>query len=552
MTDSLPPPDPRPDGLEPDPPSPHAAGVIAIGTGCVAAALYVASLLPTVGFIDAPRYAAFVARMHLGVASIEHPLFVLLATPFTWLGIGDIAYRVNLASAAFGAMAVGVLAALLFRTTASHYAAWIGALAYATSYDHWWLSTETEVYTLQVLLLFGMLFLLIGRPMGRSPAPGRAAALLGLAVVNHQAALLWAFPALLYTASVVPREDRARALGRGCLGFFVGVAPYIALVGLRAHTDGWDVTWAAMTGGEFQSSFLAPIGFAGYARVVAFLVVITGYQFYPIHTAAWIGGFAHLHRADPRRSFLLIGIAALNAATVVLYDVPDRIYFYLPTFAILAIFLGEGLAAVDLGSRGWPNRRGRWFVLALLTLPVGGKIVHYQLADDFIGTVMGGEERVFDAIRERASGRFPILVPHIPGRNDLSYYTNPDKSDVIAARHYEAVLDAMPVDALLLDDWYHGYAIMADYYQGTLGLRPDVEVLRWFERWGGTPEERDEIATRVISEARNGRPVFLATSEYPSSTLIARLAAADCRCDSFGELEALRRVDCVAEGPDLR
>lgn len=552
MTKACPPPDPRPDGREPNPPPAHTARIIGFGTGAIAAVLYVASLLPTVGFIDAPRYAAFVARMHLGVASIEHPLFVLLAKPFTWLGVGDIAYRVNLASAAFGAVAVALLATLLFRTTASRYAAWVGALAYATSYDHWWLSTETEVYTLQIVLLFGMLLFLVGRPTGRTPAPGRAAALLGLAVVNHQSALLWALPALWYTANVVPAEDRARSIARGCLGFLVGVAPYLALVGLRTQTDGWDLTWNAMTGGEFQSSFLAPIGFAGYARVVAFFVVITGYQFYPFHTAAWFGGFKHLQRVDPRRSALLVGIALLNAIVVIAYDVPDRIYFYLPTFAILAVFLGEGLAMMDLRSRVWPNRKGRILVLAILTLPIGGKIIHYRLADDFIRTVMGGEEQVFDAIRERASGDYPILIPHIPGRDDLAYYTNPDKRDINAAEHYRAVLVAMPPDALLLDDWYHGYAIMADYFQGTLGIRSDVEIVRWFERWGGTPKERDDIAARVLAEARRGRPVFLATAEHPSSTLITRLENAGCRCIPFGELEALAQIDCVAEVPNLR
>jgi hypothetical protein len=525
--------------------------------------LYAVSLMPTVGFIDAPRYAAFVAHFHLGVASIEHPLFVIAAKPFTWLPWGDLAWRVNLATAFYGALAVALTALLVQRRTGSLYAAMVAALAFATSYDLWWLATEAEVYTLATALLLAALVALIGRPAGRGPAVGWAAFLLGLATVNHQAAIFALPPGIGYLAAITPRRDWGRALGRATLAFLLGVSPYLLLFAWRVVSDGWGETLHAAAGGEFQSSFLAPIGWRGYGRVLAFLVVITGYQFYPFHTAAWVvglwrglrGGGARrqgrgtdgageaLRRRQQAR--LLLGIAALNALFVVLYDVPDRIYFYLPSFAMLALFLGDGLALLQERARGW-RPAWRWGVLIFMTLPVCGKMVHYRVAADFVRVFMGGEEKLFAEIEARASGEYPILLPRIPGRDDLGYYTNPDKKRVDAAHHYAEVLAAAPAGALLIDDWYHGYAIMADYYQGVEGMRPDLEVVRWFQRWGGTAAEREALAARIMDEIEAGRAVLLASSQYPSSLLVERVEAAGHRLLPWAGIEDLWRVERAA------
>jgi len=515
--------------------------LLALAVGACALALYAASLLPTVGFIDAPRYTAFVHHFHLGVASIEHPLFVLAAKPFSWLPVGSLALRVNLACACFGATAVALSCLLILRASGSRYGAVVGALAFATSYDLWWLATETEVYTLEVALLFAALLFLVGRPAGRSPAPGRAAFVIGLATLNHQAALLVLPPLLLFAAGAVPAGERRRTLLRVAACFAAGLLPYAALFAAHALSEGWTATARAAGGGEFQSSFFAPIGVRGYARVVAFLVVITGYQFYPFHTAAWIGGWRHVARRDPRRVRLLTGIAGLNLLAVLAYDVPDRIYFYLPSFAILALFLGEGLAALSTATRRWPPWR-RLACLSFMALPVCGKIVHYRLADDFVRRFMGGEARLFAEIEARASADYPIILPRIPTRDDLAYYTNPDKSAVRAAEHYRRALHALPAGALVVDDWYHGYAIMADYFQGVEGVRPDVEVVRWFQRWGGSAAERDALARRLLAEIAAGREIFLASSQYPSSTLAERIVAAGHRLEPWAEVEDLRRV----------
>ena len=515
-------------------------GIAMIAGGC-AMALYVATLMPTVGFIDAPRYTAFVHRFHLGVASIEHPLYVLAAKPFASIPIGDLAYRVNLATAFFGAVAVALAALLILRGTGSRYAALVGALGFATSYDLWWLATEAEVYTLEIALLFASLLFVIGRPAGQPPAPARAVFFVGLATLNHQAALIALGPIVVYALSSLPAGERVRTLIRLGGAFAAGIAPYVLLFIGHTLAAGWAATAHAAAGGEFQSSFFAPIGVRGYARAVATLMIMTGYQFYPFHTAAWIAGSVHVARSDPRRAWLIAAIGVLNALVVLAYDVPDRIYFYLPSFAMLALFLGEGLAALERFTRK-KRRSLRSAILIFMALPVCGKIVHYRLADDFVGRFMGGEEQLFGQIEAKASVRYPIILPRIPTRDNLGYYSNPDKSEVRASEHYRRVLESLPPGALIIDDWYHGYAIMADYYQGVESVRTDVEVLRWFERWGGTTEERELLAEHVLNEIDAGRSLFLATNQYPSSTLIGRIVAAGHRIEPWADVEELNRV----------
>lgn len=509
---------------------------LALAVATAAMALYWASLLPTVGFVDAPRYCAFVHQNYLGVASIDHPLFILLAKPFSWLPWGDLGYRTNLASAFFGALAAGLTTLLVLRNTGNRYGGVVAGLAFATSYDLWWLSTEAEVYSLAVALLFAALLFLIGRPAGRTPAPGRAFFLAGLAVVNHQAAIFALPPMALYLWRLSPAEDRRRALLTATGALTLGFAPYVLLFLGHGVADGWSPTIHQMTGGEFQSALLAPLGLRGYARVLGFLIVITGYQFYPFHTLVWIIGALHLWRRDPRRTLLLGGVAGLNALFVVLYDVPDRIFFYLPSFAICALFLGEGLALVDRTTRRG-NRWARRLLLVMLTLPVFGKMLHYRLAADFIRVWLGGETALFDRIEAEASGDFPLILPRIPGRDDLAYYINPDKKGIRAAEKYRHLLERAPAGALVVDDWYHGYAVMHDYYQGIYGVRPDVDVVRWFERWGGTPAERDAKATEIIAALESGRPVLVATDQYPSSTLRDRLEDCGHHLEAFEALE---------------
>ena len=150
-------------------------GVCVLGAAC---ALYVKTLAPTVSFFDSGELIAAAAT--LGVAHPPgYPLYVLLGWLFSHLPLGAAAYRLNLMSACFGALAALMAYSLTYlllteRTRpASHDGnpdpermlqpvfAMIAGLTFAYSLTHWRQSVVAEVYALNAFLCGLILVLLL-------------------------------------------------------------------------------------------------------------------------------------------------------------------------------------------------------------------------------------------------------------------------------------------------------------------------------------------------------------------------------------------------------
>jgi hypothetical protein len=86
--------------------------VCAVLVFVVALAVYIATLAPTVTFVDSGEL--IVAAKYLGVAHPPGtPLYVLLAHMFTLAPLGNIALRVNFASALFATLAAAMMSLLV-------------------------------------------------------------------------------------------------------------------------------------------------------------------------------------------------------------------------------------------------------------------------------------------------------------------------------------------------------------------------------------------------------------------------------------------------------
>jgi hypothetical protein len=122
-------------------------------------------------------------------------------------------------------------------------------------------------------------------------------------------------------------------------------------------------------------------------------------------------------------------------------------------------------------------------------------------------------------------------------------------------------LETLPQQAIILDDWLHGYGIMRDYFQGVLGVRPDITVYGWYpaDVIGRDPAAQDRmlifiehnfglafpdagyghgldrVANYVQAQVRAGRPVYVATTEYSLSALLDRLQGAGLEIRPEGE-----------------
>src|SRR5205823_13993109 len=119
---------------------------------------YLATLTPTIAWGDSPELVS--AAYQLGIPHpTGYPLFMLLGhLAIRILPWGDAAYRMNLLSALFGALAVGIAHRLVGRVTGSMFAAWVAALALALAPLFWSQAVIAEVYALSALLVLCLLY----------------------------------------------------------------------------------------------------------------------------------------------------------------------------------------------------------------------------------------------------------------------------------------------------------------------------------------------------------------------------------------------------------
>jgi Na+-transporting NADH:ubiquinone oxidoreductase subunit NqrA len=88
-----------------------AVSLAGLGVFLLVFALYLRTLSPTVLYLQDPKLLdAVMVQMQVAVLGITHPTgyptYLMLTHLFTYLPIGDVAYRVNLGSAFYAALAV--------------------------------------------------------------------------------------------------------------------------------------------------------------------------------------------------------------------------------------------------------------------------------------------------------------------------------------------------------------------------------------------------------------------------------------------------------------
>ncbi len=107
--------------------------------------VYLLTLSPTVYLGDSGELSA--AAFCLGVPhGSGYPLYVLLGKGFCLIPFGNVGFRMNLMSAVFGVMTVGVVYSLIWRMSGSKVGAWVGGGVLAFIPVFWWQTVAAEVY----------------------------------------------------------------------------------------------------------------------------------------------------------------------------------------------------------------------------------------------------------------------------------------------------------------------------------------------------------------------------------------------------------------------
>jgi hypothetical protein len=350
--------------------------------------LYLSTLAPSVVTLFDDSLEFQLITYQLGIAHpTGYPLYTLLGKLFTFLPIGNVAYRVNLLSAFFGAATLALLYLLILQMTApkngrleewkvgkmeglqpsnlpilkpswpAHLGGVIGAALFAVSPIFWQQATVAEIYTLNAffvvtLLLVASLLSLKGRGWGWVLW---LAFLFGLALTHHRTILLL-IPSLgLYLyLNQNPGFLKKPGFYKTLLFYILlGLAPlllylYLPFRGHIGSLDGayentWSGFWRQVSASGY-GTFIFDNPF-GQERDLTFYWNLFQSQFYTM-IPGLIGLFYLLWRGQ-RRLLVLTGTAFLIYVIFNLfYQVSDIEVFFIPPFLIWVVWSGVGIAFV--------------------------------------------------------------------------------------------------------------------------------------------------------------------------------------------------------------
>ena len=421
----------------------------------VSLAVYGATLTPSLSYLSPDGNELATVPYVLGLAhSPGYPLYTWLGKAFTLIPLGDIAHRVNLMSAASGALAIAglyLILALLLPIAAPlrRPAAALCALLLAFSPTAWSQAVIAEVYAPNLALMALTLLLLLRWEHTRRDLDFFLFSLtFGLSLGTHISDLGFAPTFAVFILLIDPRVlKRPTWWLAGLAGFGLGVAQF-AWLPLRASTlndrmmlERAPVTLSGIfnyTLGAFpQLRFAFPLA-ALPDRVVIYLDLLLQ-EFGVLGILGGVVGLASLLFRRPRHYFLLVGMYLVHVWFFIQYRAFDLEVFFLPAHFLWAIFLAFGL-----------------------TEALGGISA---LMDHLLG---GSRARAFSRL-VLACGTVSLAVIPLTQNWAASDHSN----DVALNDFYANVWEMLPPgSALLTPSGVFGYD--AFYWPLVYGTRPDV------------------------------------------------------------------------------
>ncbi len=412
--------------------------------GAVAFAVYLASLAPTIGYLDSPELSA--AAITLGVPHpTGYPLFIALGHTWTLVSgavlDADPAWRLNLLNALFASLAIGFVAASGRRLSGRASGGWLAAGCLAYSATFWSQATLVEVYALHLAFAAALVhtWLRFDECAAAGGDPRRfvrtLAVLTGFSLTNHMMTVLvlpvLAVSLLRYRQSFWSLREIASlgVLGLAPLGLYAGLAALAASDPIVnwGNPERIEGLWFHVSGGQYRHNLgqaeggllAALLGWPAHAgRELSWWLLALA----PI--GAWrVGGLRALALALGFVVALVFGLT---------WGVVDREPFLLNAHLIVALWIGVGAVFVRDGVEA---RAGR--------LPGAGVEVALWLA--------------------------PIVAATV------GFAASDRHRDYEAHDHAVAALAALPENAVLITQGPKGYAPV--YAQIVEGLRTDVAVV---------------------------------------------------------------------------
>ena len=453
----------------------------------VSLALYVHTLAPTILPADSGEFQ-FVSYV-LGIAHPPgYPLYIMLAKWFTYLPLGDIAYRVNFFSALTSALTLVVLSRTVRRVTGSGAAGWIAAVGLGVAPTFWAQSTTANIRSLTALFTALQLSALIAYAQSRGLLGGAQtenathliafALALGLGITHHTSLVPLTLPYVAFLLVSDPGLVRnPRSLIRPFLAFLLSL-PILLYLPLRSALGAPFDPQPIRSLSGFVEHVLA-LGFRAdmfYFTQPAVLLSrfqvllnILAFQFGPAWLLLGVWGAVSMLLRRSRLLLLCGGVFLVNAVLAITYRAPQTVEYLMPAYVAFAFICAYG--AWCLGDR----LRSR-----------------------------GASSRALAAVLVAAV----LLMPMLALRRNYPSFVQLSQ-DRSARRYAENVLGQASQGARILSNWH--YATPLWYLQYVERMRPDVKVVYVYPE-GAEPMPQTWL--RRVEETSTEYPTIV-TNQYP-------------------------------------
>jgi hypothetical protein len=435
-------------------------------------ALYLRTLAPDVLGGDAGEMQFVPAILSLAHPT-GYPLQTLLGRLWAHLlPVGTVAYRASLLSAVAAAGAVFFLSESARLLTGSRLAASASGLLPGVSAIFWEQATLADKYALNALLLTLVIYTLLR--WEKSPTPQRLSICtlcLGLSLTHHRSMILF-LP--LLAGYWLWRSPRALKLGKELApAVALGLAPlllylWLPLGAARGLPPG---TWQPGTVGEWLA-YLADVGFSSAVRPhinladkLADYAVTLVTQFTPPGVVLGLAGIVRQITSRRRVVTFLAPAFALQAVMAAAYEVPRYWVFFIPSFVLFGLWIGEGIAWIEQATKDWVTRSTR------LSAAAGGlpALAPTALLAALVVAIL------------LARNYAPLREAHLDG-GPLDIWRQDLKKGYTARRFVENSLPQVDEGATIVADWEQATPLW--YARQIEGRRRDVRVIYPVERLG--------------------------------------------------------------------
>jgi Protein O-mannosyl-transferase TMEM260-like len=459
---------------------------------------YTTTLLRGVDLGDTGGFQAAVLWPEVS-ARQAYPLYYGLAAPFVQaVSVANPARGLNLFSAMFGAVTIGLLTYLCSLITGSLVAGVAAGLLLAFSYTFWSQAIIAEVYTLHLALVLVSCIAL--HAYAERPSRVRLAIFFGvyaLAFGNHLSMILLFAPFALFLLQVTP--DRRALFAPATIAIAVLIAAAGALQywpnfastwhlgdGSVSWSDRFAAFWFDTTKTDWRESMVMGVRNDQLADRAGMWWFDARQQFGVIGVIIAVFGAFRLWRISRPWTTLLLLAYAVNTLFAFTYNVGDTHVFYLPSHLFTAFLAGAALQSPV--TRTLKVRATGAGALAALVLLYAG----WRAWDTWPAIDRHDDRRAASLVTRLALGVNPtsaVLVTELNWQleNALLYYTRWQRRDVpwvrlpdvqphfpFLVRDNEAISRDMILDAYSARDVVAAFGPLFPLQRDPISASPDL------------------------------------------------------------------------------